>query len=202
MADNYVYLLDGRAYVNITNRCANACAFCIRNTGDGVKDTPLWLEREPTADDVMRAFAALEGRTDDEIVFCGFGEPTEKMDVLAECAKRFKAAGYRLRLNTNGLGSLVNCRDISKELKDFDVVSVSLNQANTQKYAEITRSKFGDAAFGAVLDFARSCKNAGIAVVFTVVDTIGVDDIEECKAVAEKLGIPLRVREYVPDNYN
>ena len=188
MADNYVYLLDGRAYVNITNRCANACAFCIRNTGDGVKDTPLWLEREPTADDVMRAFAALEGRTDDEIVFCGFGEPTEKMDVLAECAKRFKAAGYRLRLNTNGLGSLVNCRDISKELKDFDVVSVSLNQANTQKYAEI--------------DFARSCKNAGIAVVFTVVDTIGVDDIEECKAVAEKLGIPLRVREYVPDNYN
>lgn len=202
MSDNYVYILDGKAYVNLTNKCANACTFCIRNTGDGVQGTPLWLDKQPTADDVLGAFARVNDKlTSDEVVFCGFGEPTDALDVLIESAKRLKAAGYRLRLNTNGLGSADNGRDISKELDMFDTVSVSLNQCDADKYAEVTHSKYGKAAFSHVLEFARALRAAGINTVFTVVDTIGERDIAECKKLCESMGIPLRVRKYVADNY-
>ena len=85
MMNNYVYILDGKAYVNLTNKCDNACEFCIRNSGDGVADTPLWLDTEPTADDVEKAFDGLRSRlTSDEVVFCGFGEPTAALDPIAE----------------------------------------------------------------------------------------------------------------------
>lgn len=198
--DNYVYILDGKAYVNLTNRCGNACAFCIRNTGDGVGKTPLWLDKEPTADEVTAAFFKLNP-TEKEVVFCGFGEPTERLDLLKECAARFKALGYSTRLNTNGLGSLSNGRNIAPELKDIDVISVSLNNHNAQKYLQITNSKYGLAAFDGVIEFAEACKREGHNVVFTVVDVIGEEDIEKCKVLCKSLDIPLRVREYVADNY-
>lgn len=200
MANNYVYLLDGKAYVNLTNKCDNACTFCIRNSGDGVAGTPLWLDREPTADDVMSAFHSISP-TEKEAVFCGYGEPTCNLSVLTECAARIKADGYRIRLNTNGLGSASNGRNIAPELKIFDTVSVSLNSCDARKYAQITRSKYGEAAFGYVLDFAKACKAEGIDVVFTVVDVIGERDIAACRALCAELGIPLRVRAYIADNY-
>lgn len=202
MHNNYVYILDGKAYVNLTNRCHNACTFCIRNTGDGVAGTPLWLDEEPTADDVMLAFGRVKPLIkSDEVVFCGYGEPTERLDVLKEAAARLKADGYRLRLNTNGLGSLVAGRDIAPELKDFDLVSVSLNQCDADKYTAVTRSRYGAAAFPAVTKFGAACKAAGINVVFTVVDVIGEADIRACERLCESLGVPLRVRKYVADNY-
>lgn len=201
-ADNYVYLLDGHAYVNLTNRCHNACVFCIRNTGDGVKGTPLWLNKEPTADDVMLAFEKVKNIiTNAEVVFCGYGEPTERLDTLISCASRFKKMGYKLRLNTNGLGDIVNGKSIAPLLKDFDTVSVSLNESDADKYEMVTRSAYGRDAFGAVIAFAEACKKEGINTVFTVVDTIGGADIEECKKIAERAGAPLRVREYIADNY-
>ncbi len=202
MADNYVYVLDGKAYVNLTNRCRNACAFCIRNSGDGVAGTPLWLDNEPNADDVMSAFDKVTGVVKDEIVFCGYGEPTERLDVLTECAARFKARGYKLRLNTNGLGSASNGHDISSELCAFDTVSVSLNNFDARSYYDITRSQYGLDAFDCVVNFALACKTAGINTVFTVVDTIGEENINKCRALCDGLGIPLRVRKYVADNYN
>ncbi len=203
MMNNYVYILDGKAYVNLTNKCDNACEFCIRNSGDGVADTPLWLDAEPTADDVEKAFDGLRSRlTSDEVVFCGFGEPTAALDTLIESARRFKAKGYRTRLNTNGLGSIAAGRNIAPELAGvIDVASVSLNNCNAEKYAAVTRSAYGLKAFDAVVGFAVACKAAGIETVFTVVDTIGADDIAACAALCESLGIPLRVRGYVADNY-
>ncbi len=201
--NNYVYILDGKLYVNITNRCHNACSFCIRNTGDGVAGVPLWLDSEPTAADVIAAFDAIEAQAvQNEVVFCGFGEPTEKLDVLVESAKKIKARGYALRLNTNGLGSRVAGRNIAPELKVFDTVSVSLNDRNAERYYEVTRSKFGLEAFDEVLDFAKCCKAENIHVVFTVVDVIGAENIAACEKLCRSLDIPLRVREYVPDNYN
>lgn len=203
MTDNYVYMLDGKAYVNLTNRCHNACTFCIRNTGDCVAGTPLWLKKEPTADEVMRAFDKIRPKLEsDEVVFCGYGEPTERLDVLTETAARIKAAGYGVRLNTNGLGSLVAGRDIAPELKDFDLVSISLNHCDADKYAAVTRSKFGAAAFPAVTEFAAQCKAAGLNVVMTVVDVIGEESIRECEKLCQGLGVPLRVRKYVADNYD
>ena len=201
MANNYVYMLDGKAYVNLTNKCGNACEFCIRNSGDGVAGTPLWLDKEPTADEAIAAFDAFPDKAD-EVVFCGFGEPTESLEVLKACAKAFKAKGYKTRLNTNGLGDLSNNRSIAAELKDIDTVSVSLNNYTAQKYLDITKSSYGLKAFDAVIGFALECKAQGINTVFTVVDTIGAEDIKECKKLSEKLGIPLRVREYISDNYN
>lgn len=203
MANNYVYLLDGKAYVNLTNKCDNACEFCIRNSGDGVADTPLWLDTEPTADDVERAFDGLRPQLEsDEVVFCGFGEPTAALDVLIESARRIKAKGYKTRLNTNGLGSLAAGRNIAPELAGvMDVVSVSLNNSNAEKYLAVTHSAYGLKAFDAVVDFAKACKAAGTDTVFTVVDTIGKTDVAECAALSAALGIPLRVRGYVADNY-
>lgn len=198
--NNYVYILQGKAYVNLTNKCSNACSFCIRNTGSGVRDTELWLDSEPTAADVIRAFDGI-GYTGRKAVFCGFGEPTENMPALVGSAREFKRRGLTTRLNTNGLGELVNGRDIVGELVDIDTVSVSLNNFNAEKYCEITRSSFGAAAFPAVIDFARKCKAAGHETVFTVVDVIGRDDIEECRKLCASLGIPLRVRTYISDNY-
>lgn len=202
MENNYVYILDGKAYVNLTNRCHNACTFCIRNTGNGVAGTPLWIKKEPTADDVLDAFEKVRNDVkSDEVVFCGYGEPTEALDVLKACAKAFKDMGYRTRLNTNGLGGAVAGRDISRELDCIDCVSVSLNNCDAKKYLEVTRSAFGAAAFGHVVDFARLCKKAGIDTVFTVVDTIGKEDIAACQKLSAQLGIPLRVRAYISDNY-
>ena len=204
MANNYVYVLDGKAYINLTNKCENACDFCIRNSGSGVAGTPLWLDREPTADEVMHAFEALKPQLrSDEVVFCGYGEPTAALDVLKTCAAQFKAAGYKTRLNTNGLGSLSAGRDIAPELKGvIDTVSVSLNNHTAEKYLAVTHSAFGLSAFDAVTAFAKSCKAEGIYTVFTVVDTIGKEDIEASKTLCKKLGIPLRVREYIADNYD
>lgn len=203
MANNYVYMLDGAAYVNLTNACHNACSFCIRNTGDGVAGTPLWLDKTPTADDVLRAFDGIKEQKKNEVVFCGYGEPTENLDALIGVARELKKRGYRTRLNTNGLGSLANGRDIVPELVGLiDVASVSLNSCTAEKYYEITRSAYGLDAFGAMLDFAKKSAASGIDTVFTVVDVIGEDDVAACKALAFSLGIPLRVRTYISDNYN
>ena len=202
MANNYAYVLDGKAYINLTNKCGNACTFCIRNTGDGVKGTPLWLDDEPTdKTQVLTAFDDL-GYTGQEVVFCGYGEPTENLSVLKAVAHELKQRGYTLRLNTNGLGSLANGRDIAPELCDMDIVSVSLNNCTAEKYLAVTQSTFGLKAFDGVLEFALSCKAVGLNVIFTVVDVIGEDNIANCKKLCDNMGIPLRVRKYVSDNYN
>ena len=200
--NNYAYILDGKAYINLTNKCSNACTFCIRNTGDGVKDTPLWLDEEPISGAaVLAAFDRLkyDGR---EVVFCGYGEPTENMRVLKEVAAELKKRGYFLRLNTNGLGNLVNGRNIVPELKDIDVASVSLNNCSKEKYLAVTNSAFGLKAFDGVLEFAACCKAGNLDVIFTVVDVIGEKDIANCKKLCDNIGISLRVRKYVADNYN
>lgn len=203
--DNYVYLLGGSVYINLTNKCHNACTFCIRNTGSGVAGTPLWLKREPTAADVIAAFDALPDEYKDtsrEIVYCGYGEPTENLAALTGSAAVLKARGYKLRLNTNGLGDLINGKAIAPELKDIDTVSVSLNSCDASKYAEVTRSSYGEAAFAAMIKFATDCKAQGLDTVFTVVDTIGEGDVEKSRALSRSVGIPLRVRHYVADNYD
>lgn len=199
--NNYAYVLDGTLYLNITNRCHNACTFCIRSTGDGVRGQKLWLDSEPSSSsEVIAAVDALSGEYR-EAVFCGYGEPTENLRVLVDTAKVLHDRGYKVRLNTNGLGSAVAGRDIVPELKNIDVVSVSLNNCTAQKYFSVTLSQFGLKAFDEMLSFAVSCKEHGLSVVFTVVDVIGKQDIALCERLSAELGIPLRVRRYIADNY-
>ncbi len=139
-------------YVNLTNRCSCRCTFCLRSQGESVCGSDsLWLEREPTFEEVRDEFAKFDMSRYDEVVFCGFGEPTEAWEVLKRVAAYVKEAfGLPVRVNTNGQGSLICGRDIAPEFAGLvDAVSISLNTPNPARYAGLTRSRLGAAAFPA-----------------------------------------------------
>lgn len=194
----FVYKVHGNLYVNLTNKCPCACTFCIRNNGDGAYGSDsLWLEREPTAGEVLEAVAGYKEDSYDEIVFCGYGEPTEKLDVLLETAKELKSRYKKtVRLNTNGLGSRINGKDIAPLLGDaVDIVSVSMNAGSSEEYNRLCRPKWDD-SFDEMLHFASECKKYVPKVMFSVVDVIPAEEIERCRSIADRLGIHLRVRKY------
>jgi len=193
---NIVYELGGKLYVNLTNKCPCNCAFCVRNNADGIGSADsLWLEREPSAEEVVAAFEEYDLNKYAEAVFCGYGEPTSALDVLLTTVKWLKSRNFKTRLNTNGLSDLINGKDTAPLFAGLiDTVSISLNAANKQEYAALCRPIFGEGAFDAMLGFARNCTKRVPNVVFTVVDVIGEKKISECRELADKLGIPLRVR--------
>ncbi len=196
MKENFVYRYGDNLYVNLTNRCCNDCTFCIRNNGDGIGDSGcLWLDREPTADECV---ALIDGAGDySELVFCGYGEPTYRIDEMVKIAEHAHAHGKKTRLNTNGLGNLINGESIVGKLKGaIDVTSVSLNADNADDYDAVCRSAFGKQAFGAMIDFTRECVGQGMNVVMSVVAVDGVD-VDKCREIARSAGAPLRVREYI-----
>jgi len=190
------YSLRRSLYLNITNECSNNCYFCHRNRDYRFAGYNLFLESQPTAEQLLERVADLEKY--EEVVFCGVGEPTMRLDVLLEVAKALKNRGVRVRLNTNGLGSLVHGRDIVADLAScFDAVSISLNAATPEDYEQLCRPA-QKGAFQSIIEFTKKCKKAIPEVVLTVVGAPGVD-IEACRVLAEeKLKVPLRVREYCP----
>lgn len=196
------YELYGALYVNITNKCPCSCVFCIRDHSDVIKDSdPLWFENsEPTIDEIKKDFERFNIDNYSEIVFCGYGEPTERMDILKMTAEFLREkTDKKIRLNTNGLSDLICKRKHTAfELKGLiDTVSISLNAPNAKRFCEITNSCFGEKSFEALLDFAKEAKECIPNVVFTVVDVISKEEIEECKKLSDNLGIELRVREYI-----
>ncbi|MDR2359778.1 MAG: TIGR04100 family radical SAM protein [Oscillospiraceae bacterium] len=194
-----VYELGGNLYINLTNRCPCDCVFCVRNSGDGIGSADnLWLEREPTAAEVIAELEQYDWAKYGEIVFCGFGEPTCALPVLLDVAGRIKSPGVRTRLNTNGLGDLINGRPVAPLLQGLiDSVSVSLNAPDAKRYAELCRPQYGESAFAAMLEFAADCLNYIPNVTLSVVDTISASEIESCRLAAERAGVPLRVREFM-----
>lgn len=193
-----LYKVHNGLYVNLTNRCSAACTFCLRQTMDHVGEShSLWLEREPTADEVKAEFEKWDLSQFTEIVFCGFGEPTCALPVLLEVAAWLKTrTDLPIRVNTNGQGSLIAGRDISGELAQcVDTVSISLNDPDPARYQALVRSRFGDAAFPGMLDFAKKCVAAGLHVFMTTVDTtITHEEEEQCRAICEKIGADYRIR--------
>ena len=188
------YELYGALYVNITNKCPCSCVFCIRDHSDVIKDSdPLWFEGdEPSMEEIKKDFEKFDIEKYSEIVFCGYGEPTERMDILIESAKFLKEkTNKKIRLNTNGLSDLICGRkNTAFELKGLiDTVSISLNAPNAKR--------FGEKSFDALLDFARDAKKCIDKVVFTLVDVISKEEIERCRKIADEMGIELRVREYI-----
>jgi len=192
--DTYVYTIGNSAYINLTNRCTNACEFCIRTYANGVEGYELWLEKEPTADEIIALLPDVS--TLDEVVFCGFGEPLIKFDVLMSVARFVKSNGGKTRINTNGQAELfLNDKDVAKKLaKYIDVVSISLNETNAQEYDKLCHSEYGLDAYPAILKFAEHCSDAGIDTVMSVMETIGKDKIKKCQEIVEKVGARLRVR--------
>ena len=195
-----LYRYHNNLYVNLTNKCPCACTFCLRQTTDHVgESTRLWLEREPSAEEVIAEFDKFDMSQFAEVVFCGFGEPTEAFEVLKKVAAFVKET-YKLpvRLNTNGLGNLVNGRDIVPEFTGLiDTVSISLNNPHPEEYHKLVRSKFGEVSFQAMLDFAKECTEYVSKVIMSTVETtISKEDEKECAALCEKLGVTYRIRPF------
>lgn len=200
--DTYVYVLEGKIYLNLTNKCSNGCDFCVRNERASYYGNYLWLQKgEPTAAQVIAQINGLGDLTRfKEAVFCGFGEPTYRMDVLSEVADFLHEKGLSVRLNTNGQGNLINKRDIIPELVGkIDLVNVSLNASCYEKYQKICRSMFREAGFDGMVEFAKNCKRQGVAVRFSIVDCIGEDEVEACKRLAQSVNVPLYIRNYITD---
>ena len=195
----FVYAVHDNLYINLTNRCPCSCTFCIRHNGDGAYGSDsLWLEREPTCEEVLGEFDKYDMSKFSEIVFCGYGEPMERAEDVAFIGKELKKRypDKLIRLNTNGLSDKINGKPTAHLLKGaVDIVSISLNSGNAEDYNKVTRPKWAD-SFEAMLRFAEDCKKYVPKVMFTVVDVISEREINESKAVSEKLGIPLRIRPY------
>ncbi len=194
------YKVKNGIYVNMTNRCPCACTFCLRQNGDGVYGSDsLWLEREPTVKEVCMSLDRWDLAQYDELVFCGYGEPTERLDDLLEVARYVKSRyAIPIRINTNGLSDLINGRETAPELAGLiDTVSISLNATTAEAYEKLCRPKFGPAAFDAMLAFTRACVPYVPHVVMTVVDVVtSKEQQEQSRAIAESLGAKLRIRPY------
>lgn len=193
-----LYEVYNNLYINLTNKCPCACTFCLRQSRESMDDSgPLWLEHTPSFEEVRAEFARFDVQKYEEIVFCGFGEPTEALDVLLETAKYIRAHYDRpIRLNTNGLGSLVNGKNIAPLFEGLiDTVSISLNTPNAGRYHELVRSKFGDQSFDAMLTFARECTKYVPRVVMTTVSTtLTAEEEEQCRAICADIGAVYRIR--------
>lgn len=199
MAD-IIYTYEGSAYLNITNKCPCSCVFCIRSNGDGLGSAEtLWHKKDPTIEEIKAEIDAFDFSDYGEVVFCGYGEPTQALDNLIESAKYLKEKhGLKIRLNSNGLSDLINGKKTAHLLEGIvDSISISLNAPDAESYQRVSRSKFGNEAFDAVLSFATDCKKYIPKVKFTVVDVISDEEIELCKQLSEKLEIPLRVRSWI-----
>lgn len=197
MAD-ILYTYKNQVYANITNKCDCSCTFCIRSSKDGVGDAEtLWHKTDPTLDEIKTAMDNFNFTGYNELVFCGYGEPTCALDILLESAKYAKEKyGMNIRLNTNGLGNLYHKRNIVPELSAvIDSVSISLNAPTAEKYNAVTRPQFEN-AFPAMLEFASLSQAAFAHTQLSIVDVLPKDEIAECQRIADERGIYLKIRKY------
>ena len=193
-----LYTVKNGLYINLTNRCPCACTFCLRQKGDGVYGSDsLWLEREPTVEEVLEQIDNTDLTKFDEVVFCGYGEPTERLFDLVKIAEHIKQNyNIPIRVNTNGLSDLIWQDDTAKYfVGKVDVLSISLNSTNAEGYLALTRSKFGIKSFEALKKFAKSARELRISVVMTIVDTVTtIDEQKKAKQICDELGVTLRIR--------
>lgn len=191
------YPIGDSLYVNLTNKCPCRCVFCVRDEHETVgNNNSLWLDHDPSMEEIKEDLERFDLKDYKEIVFCGFGEPMMRMDDLIETAKYIKSkADIKTRINTNGLGDLIHEKNTAECIKDcIDSISISLNAPDKESYCRVTRPKFGEQSFEAMLKFAEECRDCGINIAFSVVDEITPEEIEKSRELAESLGVKLRVR--------
>lgn len=184
-------------YLNLTNRCTNDCAFCVRNIHDSVGDAQtLWLEREPTLEEIIADLDKRDFSEYTEVVFCGFGEPMMRLDILLEVAAYLrKRTQLPIRINTNGHANLIYGEDVTPKLAGLiDVLSISLNSATAEDYDRLCQPIFGKEAYAGLLDFASRAKNHVKKVVLSVVDILPPDELALCRKRAQDAGVELRIR--------
>ena len=195
-----LYKVHDNLYVNLTNRCPCACTFCLRQNMDTVSevdDRSLWLEHEPSYEEIVEDFKNYDMTQFNEVVFCGYGEPTERLDMLLKVAAYVKESfGNKIRVNTNGMADLIWDKDTTPDFEGLvDTVSISLNTPNPEKYHELVRCKFGIKSFDAMLTFAKNVRKYVPNVVMTTVDTTLTKEEEaQCAEICKELGVTYRIR--------
>ncbi len=193
------YEYGGGLYANLTNRCPDRCEFCIRYMVDSLGGADsLWLKREPTMDEIKELLSEWDLNQFYELVFCGYGEPTERLEDLLETARYAKSLcpKIKVRINTNGLSDLINGRDTTEDLRGvIDAVSISLNAKGPEEYLALCHPRFGLQSFDAMIDYTRRVKKVIPDVTMSIVGgTIPRDDVEPCRKIAEELGVKFRIR--------
>lgn len=192
--ENLVYEVGDSIYINATNKCTNACSFCVRNYDDMIYGD-LWLDKEPTCEDVLNDLKKYDLSKYESVVFCGYGEPTYRLDVIKTVSKYAHENGLKTRINTNGHGNKINTENAAKVLcENVDIIGISLNEVDAKSYNEICNSVYGEEAFNIMLDFAKECVDLGGHVVLSIVDIIGQEKVEKAKQIAKNIGAELRVR--------
>ena len=197
------YEVGDGLYVNVTNRCTNSCSFCVRSVADGTYGE-LWLEREPTVEEIVESITNADPTKYSEIVFCGYGEPTVRFYDIILVANRIKRQfpEVKIRINTNGHANLIYNKDVTPLMyKVIDSVSISLNTPNAEDYVKICAPEFGLRAYNGLLEFAVRAKEYVPSVCFSVVrESIPDEDIQRCREIAERCGVSLKVREMIKND--
>jgi TatD DNase family protein len=192
---SYTYRIKNSLYINVTNRCNADCGFCPRKEDPTLLGYNLKMpvSKEPPADVYIKEIRRSEKF--DEIVFCGFGEPTLRWNVVKEIAKYVKDNGGKTRLDTNGHGSFINKKDITPEMKGLiDSVSISLNAADKKEYSELM--KVEPDLFNEMIDFAKKSKKNVDKVVMSIVNIDNVNIDKARKLVEDEIGAELKIRDY------
>ncbi|MGI6031419.1 MAG: TatD family nuclease-associated radical SAM protein [Eubacteriales bacterium] len=193
------YEVGNSLYVNVTNRCTNNCTFCVRHSKDmyNGKDN-MWLEREPTSEEILADIRRRDLSRYKHLVFCGYGEPSYRLPELCDIAKIIKKeSDIPIRINTNGHADHIWGRPMAPLMEGaIDICSISLNESTPERYDEVCKPNF-EGAFQAMLDFAAEAKKYVPKVVLSIVDVIPQEEIERCRAIAQQLGVEFRVRAFI-----
>lgn len=204
--DNLVYILDNKVYINLTNSCTNDCIFCIRRLKDDVVGAEMWLKSERfETKDVLEQLEKYSDKIPNGLTFCGYGEPTIKLEILKEVAKYVKEnyPQTHIKINTNGHGNAINKRDILPELKGLvDELSISLNAQDSKLYDELCLPRVQN-AYDEMLDFAKKSVENGFKTTMSIVSGYKdyPVDIEKCEAITKKIGADFRNREWLENGY-
>ena len=199
MTTDIIYRYKNQVYFNITNKCPCRCTFCIRNTEDAIGEASnLWFEHEPALEEIYKAIDEFDFSDCNEVVFCGYGEPTMALENLIAVSKYIRERyPFRIRLNTNGLSDLMFGRDTAPDFQGVvHTISISLNASTPEKYDEICHSEFGLKALPAILEFTKHVKQYVPKVVMTVVDTMPPEELEACRQLCASVGAEYHVRVY------
>lgn len=197
LPDKYIYKIRNSLYLNLTNRCSNNCDFCPRLTEPVVKGHYLKIKKEPTAKRVIEEIKdSGDFKKFNEIIFCGYGESTTRIDVVKKVARWLRDNGCKTRINTNGHANLIADHNVLPELNGlFDVISISLNFHNGNLYNKHCRPIFDD-TFAGILKFAEEAKKVCPKVIISVVSGCKDVDVDKCRIIAQKIGVNFRERTY------